>query len=201
MLKDLPPGRKPESEEILENPKGELMSDFRGTTVLCVKRDDHVAMGADGQVTFGNTVMKATSRKVRKLYHNQILSGFAGGVADALTLFNRFETKLEEYRGNLERSSVELVKEWRTDRALRRLEAMLIVADKDHQLLLSGSGELIAPDDGIIAIGSGGPYALAAARALNTHSQLNASEIVKESLLIASQICIYTNDQIVVEQL
>ncbi len=142
------------------------MSEFRGTTVLCVSKDGKMAMGADGQVTFGSTVLKATSKKVRKLYHDQVLAGFAGGVADALTLFNRFEAKLEEYRGNLERSAVELVKEWRMDRALRRLEAMLIVADKEHQLLLSGSGELIAPDDGIIAIGSGGPYALASARAL-----------------------------------
>lgn len=174
---------------------------FIHTTVLCVRKDGKTAMGADGQVTFGNTVMKATSKKVRKLYHNEILAGFAGGVADALTLFNRFEAKLEEYRGNLERSSVELVKEWRMDRALRRLEAMLIVADKEHQLLLSGSGELIAPDDGIIAIGSGGPYALASARALMRHSQLAAAEITKESLTIASQICIYTNSEIVVEEL
>lgn len=177
------------------------MSEFRGTTVLCVSKDGKMAMGADGQVTFGNTVLKATSRKVRKLYHDQVLAGFAGGVADALTLFNRFEAKLEEYRGNLERSSVELVKEWRMDRALRRLEAMLIVADKEHQLLLSGSGELIAPDDGIIAIGSGGPYALASARALYKHSQLPAPEIVRESLTLASQICIYTNSEIIVETL
>lgn len=177
------------------------MSEFRGTTVLCVSKDGKMAMGADGQVTFGSTVLKATSRKVRKLYHDQVLAGFAGGVADALTLFNRFEAKLEEYRGNLERSAVELVKEWRMDRALRRLEAMLIVADKEHQLLLSGSGELIAPDDGIIAIGSGGPYALASARALFKHSQLDASAIVSESLTLASQICIYTNSEIVVETL
>ena len=177
------------------------MSEFRGTTVLCVSRDGKMAMGADGQVTFGSTVLKATSRKVRKLYHDQVLAGFAGGVADALTLFNRFEAKLEEYRGNLERSAVELVKEWRMDRALRRLEAMLIVADREHQLLLSGSGELIAPDDGIIAIGSGGPYALASARALYKHSQLDAPTIVSESLNLASQICIYTNSEIVVETL
>jgi ATP-dependent HslUV protease, peptidase subunit HslV len=177
------------------------MSEFKGTTVLCVNKEGKTAMGADGQVTFGTTILKATSKKVRKLYHDQILAGFAGGVADALTLFNRFEAKLEEYRGNLERSSVELVKEWRMDRALRRLEAMLIVADKEHQLILSGSGELIAPDDGIIAIGSGGPYALASARALYRHSQLDAGEIVKESLTIASQICIYTNSEIVVEEL
>lgn len=177
------------------------MEEFRGTTVLCVKRDDEVSMGADGQVTFGNTVLKATSKKVRKLYSNRILAGFAGGVADALTLFNRFEAKLEEYRGNLERSSVELVKEWRTDRALRRLEAMLVVADKTTQLLLSGSGELISPDDGIIAIGSGGPYALASARALIRRTNLKVAEIVKESLLIASEICIYTNKEIVIETL
>jgi ATP-dependent HslUV protease subunit HslV len=177
------------------------MAEFRGTTVLCVKRGDEVSMGADGQVTFGNTVLKATSKKVRKLYNNTILAGFAGGVADALTLFNRFESKLEEYRGNLERSSVELVKEWRTDRALRRLEAMLVVADKTTQLLLSGSGELISPDDGIVAIGSGGPYALASARALIRGTNLKAAEIVKESLEIASEICIYTNKEIVIETL
>ncbi|MFB3850347.1 MAG: ATP-dependent protease subunit HslV [Acidobacteriota bacterium] len=177
------------------------MTEFRGTTVLCVKKGDQVSMGADGQVTFGNTVLKSTSKKVRKLYNNKILAGFAGGVADALTLFNRFEAKLDEYRGNLERSSVELVKEWRTDRALRRLEAMLVVADKTTQLLLSGSGELISPDDGIIAIGSGGPYALASARALMRNTTLSAEEIVKQSLEIASEICIYTNKEIVVETL
>lgn len=177
------------------------MAKFVGTTVLCVKRDNEVSMGGDGQVTFSNTILKATSKKVRKLYNNKILAGFAGGVADALTLFNRFEAKLEEYRGNLERSSVELVKEWRTDRALRRLEAMLVVADKTTQLLLSGSGELISPDDGIIAIGSGGPYALAAARALTQHTNLSAKEIVKESLTVASKICIYTNTEIIVETL
>ncbi len=177
------------------------MDRFIGTTVLCVKRDNEVAMGGDGQVTFGNTVLKATSKKVRRLYHDKVLAGFAGGVADALTLFNRFEAKLDEYRGNIERSSVELVKDWRTDRALRRLEAMLIVADKENQLLLSGSGELISPDDGIIAIGSGGPYALASARALMKHSNLKAGEIVKESLMITSNICIYTNGEIVVEEI
>lgn len=177
------------------------MTEFRGTTVLCVKKGDQVSMGADGQVTFGNTVLKATSKKVRKLYNNKILAGFAGGVADALTLFNRFEAKLDEYRGNLERSSVEIVKEWRTDRALRRLEAMLVVADKTTQLLLSGSGELISPDDGIIAIGSGGPYSLASARALMRNTKLSAEEIVKQSLEIASEICIYTNKEIVVETL
>lgn len=177
------------------------MTEFIGTTVLCVKRGQEVSMGADGQVTFSNTILKATSKKVRRLYGNKILAGFAGGVADALTLFNRFEAKLEEYRGNLERSSVELVKEWRTDRALRRLEAMLVVADKNTQLLLSGSGELISPDDGIIAIGSGGPYALASARSLILHTNLSAEEIVKESLLIAAEICIYTNKEIIVETL
>ncbi len=177
------------------------MTEFIGTTVLCVKRGQEVSMGADGQVTFSNTILKATSKKVRRLYGNKILAGFAGGVADALTLFNRFEAKLEEYRGNLERSSVELVKEWRTDRALRRLEAMLVVADKNTQLLLSGSGELISPDDGIIAIGSGGPYALASARSLILHTNLSAEEIVKESLLIAANICIYTNKEIIVETL
>ncbi|MCX7829480.1 MAG: ATP-dependent protease subunit HslV [Acidobacteria bacterium] len=177
------------------------MTEFKGTTVLCVKIGESVSMGADGQVTFANTVLKATSKKVRRLYNNKILAGFAGGVADALTLFNRFEAKLEEYRGNLERSSVELVKEWRTDRALRRLEAMLVVADKTTQLLLSGSGELISPDDGIIAVGSGGPYALASARALIRNTNLSADEVVKKSLEIASEICIFTNKEIVVETL
>mgnify|MGYP005840320067 CR=1 FL=1 len=190
----------------LKNPReklfiGGIMTKFTGTTVLCVKRGNEVSMGGDGQVTFSNTILKATSKKVRRLYNNKILAGFAGGVADALTLFNRFETKLEEFRGNLERSSIELVKDWRTDRTLRRLEAMLIVADKTTQLLLSGGGELISPDDGLIAIGSGGPYALAAARALIEHTNLSATEIVKESLTIASNICIYTNKEIIVETL
>jgi ATP-dependent HslUV protease subunit HslV len=158
-------------------------------------------MAADGQVTLGQTALKHTAKKVRRLYKEQVLAGFAGGVADAFALFTRFEAKLDEYHGNLERAAVELVKDWRTDRALRRLEATLIVADREHQLLLSGSGELIAPDDGILAIGSGGPFALAAARALLRHAKMPAREVAQESLRIAGEICIYTNDKITVEEL
>lgn len=177
------------------------MENFIGTTIICVKRGNKVSMGGDGQVTLSSTVLKSTSKKVRKIYNNKVLAGFAGSVADAMTLFNRFEAKLEEYRGNLERASIELVKEWRLDRALRRLEAMLIVANLENQLLLSGAGELISPDDGIIAIGSGGPYALASARALIRNTSLEAPDIVLESLKIASEICIYTNNEIIVETL
>ena len=177
------------------------MDQMHGTTVLCVAREGRVAMAADGQVTFGQTVLKHGARKVRKLYKDQVLAGFAGGVADAFALFTRFESKLEEFNGNLERAAVELVKEWRTDRALRRLEAMLIVADAKEQLLLSGSGELISPDDGILAIGSGGPYALAAARALMKHSTLSAKEVAEEGLRIAGEICVYTNAEITVLEL
>lgn len=177
------------------------MSDMHGTTVLCVARDGRVAMASDGQVTLGQTVLKHTSKKVRRLYKDQVLAGFAGGVADAFALFTRFEAKLDEHRGNLERAAVELVKDWRTDRALRRLEAMLIVADRERQLLLSGSGELIAPDDGVLAVGSGGPFALAAARALLRHTPLSAREITEESLKVASEICVYTNGHITLEEL
>ena len=177
------------------------MEQMHGTTVLCVAKDGKVAMAADGQVTFGQTVMKHGARKVRKLYKDKVLAGFAGGVADAFALFTRFEARLDEFRGNLERASVELVKDWRTDRALRRLEAMLVVADTERQFLLSGSGELIAPDDGVLAIGSGGPYALAAARALLRHSGLPARAVVEESLRVASEICIYTNGNFVIEEL
>ncbi len=177
------------------------MDQMHGTTVLCVVRGGRVAMAADGQVTFGQTVLKHGARKVRKLYRDQVLAGFAGGVADAFALFTRFESKLEEFNGNLERAAVELVKEWRTDRALRRLEAMLIVADGKDQLLLSGSGELIAPDDGVLAIGSGGPYALAAARALMRNSDLSAREVAEESLRIAGEICVYTNAEVTVLEL
>lgn len=177
------------------------MEQMHGTTVLCVAREGRVAMAADGQVTFGQTVLKHGARKVRRLYKDQVLAGFAGGVADAFALFTRFEAKLEEFNGNLERAAVELVKDWRTDRALRRLEAMLIVADSKDQLLLSGSGELIAPDDGILAIGSGGPFALAAARALMRNSTLSAREVAEESLRIAGEICVYTNAEITVLEL
>ncbi|MEJ2420767.1 MAG: ATP-dependent protease subunit HslV [Acidobacteriota bacterium] len=177
------------------------MDSFHATTVLCVARNGEVAMAGDGQVTFGNTVLKHSAQKIRLLYDQKVLAGFAGGVADAFALFTRFEAKLQEFHGNLERSAVELAKDWRTDRALRRLEAMLIVANKESQLLLSGSGELIAADDGLLAIGSGGPYALASARALVRHTDLPAREIAKESLSLASGICIYTNENIQLEEL
>ena len=158
-------------------------------------------MASDGQVTFGDTVMKQSARKIRKLYNDRILAGFAGSAADSFALFSRFESKLEQYRGNLERSAVELAKDWRTDRILRRLEAMLIVLDKTTTFLLSGNGDLIEPDDGIVAIGSGGPFALAAAKALANNTDLDARAIAEKSMAIASEICIYTNAQIVVEEL
>ena len=173
----------------------------RSTTILCVRRDGHLAMGGDGQVTMGESVVKQKARKIRRLYNEKILAGFAGSTADALSLFSRFEQKLEEYHGNLSRSVVELAKEWRTDRALRHLEALLLVADDKNTYLVSGNGDVIEPDDGIVAIGSGGPYALAAARALANHTQMKAVEIVREAMLLAGQICIYTNDQVVVEEL
>lgn len=177
------------------------MKEIRGTTVICVARDGKVAMAGDGQVTLGQTVLKHTAKKIRKLYHDQVLAGFAGGVADAFALFTRFEAKLEEFSGNLDRAAVELVKDWRMDRALRRLEAMLIVADASHQFLLSGSGELIAADDGILAIGSGGPYALASARALVRHTGLSARQVAEESLRIAAEICVYTNNEVTVMEM
>lgn len=171
------------------------------TTVIAVKRGDKVAIASDGQVTLGNTVLKHQARKVRRLYQGQVLAGFAGSVADAFTLFEKFEAKLEEYKGNLQRAAVELGKEWRTDKLLRRLEALLVVADREKLLLISGSGEIIEPDDGIVAIGSGGPYALAAARALIKHTSLGATDIAREALKIAASICIYTNENVVVEEL
>lgn len=175
---------------------------FHATTIVAVKRGDHVAMAGDGQVTMGQaTVMKHKARKVRRLFHGQVLAGFAGSVADAFTLFDKFEHRLEEYHGNLQRAAVELAKEWRMDKALRNLEALLIVADKQSLLLLSGSGEVIEPDDGILAIGSGGNYALAAARALVKHSELEPGQLVREAMEVASSICVYTNDQIIVEEL
>jgi ATP-dependent HslUV protease, peptidase subunit HslV len=174
---------------------------FHSTTILAVRQGDHTVLAGDGQVTFGQTVMKQGARKIRRLYHDRILAGFAGSAADSFALFSRFEAKLEQYRGNLERSAVELARDWRTDRALRRLEAMLIVADKDAMFLLSGTGDLIQPDDGLVAIGSGGPYALAAARALTRHTSLSARDIAEQSMAIAADICIYTNSQIVVEEL
>ena len=174
---------------------------FYGTTIIGVRHNGQSALGGDGQVTLGQTVMKHKSKKIRKLYNNTILAGFAGSVADAFALFERFEEKLERYAGNLQRSAVELAKDWRTDRYLRQLEAMLVIMDKDSLLLLSGTGEVIEPDDGIIAVGSGGNYALAAARSLVKYSKLTAPEIVEESLRIAANICIYTNDNIIVERL
>lgn len=175
---------------------------FHATTIVAVKRGEHVAIAGDGQVTFGQaTVMKHKARKVRRLFHGKVIAGFAGSVADAFTLFDKFEQKLEEYHGNLQRAAVELAKEWRTDKMLRNLEALLLVADTQNLLIVSGSGEVIEPDDGIAAIGSGGNYALAAARALVKHTDLPTTEIVREAMLIAASICVYTNEQINVEEL
>jgi len=176
-------------------------STLHGTTILAVRHRGRCAIAGDGQVTLGKTVMKHGARKIRRLHNGQVLAGFAGSTADALALFAKFEAKIEEYRGNLERASVELSKEWRTDRVLRRLEALLAVADRDHSLIVSGNGDVIEPDDGLIGIGSGGPYALAAARALVAHSELDAKAIVTEAMRIAAGICIYTNDHITVEVL
>jgi ATP-dependent HslUV protease subunit HslV len=174
---------------------------IHATTVICVRRDGQVAMAGDGQVTVGNTVMKHGAAKVRRLYHDKILAGFAGSAADAFALFSRFEAKLEEYRGNMERSVVELAKDWRLDKYLRQLQAMLIVSNAERAYLISGTGDLIQPDDGILAIGSGGPYALAAARALVKHTSLGATDVAREAMHIAAAICIYTNDNITVETL
>jgi ATP-dependent HslUV protease subunit HslV len=174
---------------------------FRATTVLSVRHGDGVVMASDGQVTFGDTVVKHGARKIRKLYNDRILAGFAGSAADSFALFSRFESKLEQHRGNLERSVVELAKDWRTDRILRRLEAMLLVMDTKATYLLSGNGDLIEPDDGIIAIGSGGAYAMAAAKALARHTSLDARAIAGEAMSIAATICIYSNDQITIEAL
>jgi ATP-dependent HslUV protease, peptidase subunit HslV len=173
----------------------------RSTTVLLVRKDSHVALAGDGQVTMGETVMKATAKKVRRLYNDQILAGFAGATADAFSLLTRFESKLEQYHGNLERAAIELSKEWRTDKLLRHLEALLVVADSRSSFLLSGNGDVIAPDEGILAIGSGGSYALAAAKALLKHTNLSAREIATEALKVAGEICIYSNQNIIVEEL
>jgi ATP-dependent HslUV protease subunit HslV len=178
-----------------------MLEQAHATTVLCVRHRGGVALGGDGQVTIGQTVVKRGARKVRTLYHDRVVAGFAGAAADAFTLFGRFEGKLEEHRGNLPRAAVELAKDWRSDRVLRRLEAMLAVADRDHSFIVSGNGDVIEPDDGLIGIGSGGPYALAAARALIAHADLDAKSVVLEALRIAAGICIYTNDQIAVEAL
>jgi ATP-dependent HslUV protease subunit HslV len=173
---------------------------FHSTTILALRINGKTVLAGDGQVTFGQTVMKQGARKIRRLYHDRILAGFAGSAADSFALFSRFEAKLEQYRGNLERSAVELARDWRTDRSLRRLEAMMIVADHEAIFLLSGTGDLIQPDDGIVAIGSGGPYALAAARALARHTEMSAREIAERAMAIAADICIYTNDQLAIEE-
>ena len=174
---------------------------IHSTTILAVRHRDRSVLAGDGQVTFGATIVKQGARKIRRLYNERILAGFAGSAADSFALFSRFESKLEQYRGNLERSAVELAKDWRSDRILRRLEAMLIVLDKTEMFLLSGNGDLIEPDDGIVAIGSGGPYALAAAKALAANTDLSARAIAEKAMSIAGQICIYTNQQIIVEEL
>lgn len=174
---------------------------IRSTTVLLVRKGEHVALAGDGQVTLGETIMKANAKKVRRLYNDSILAGFAGATADAFSLLTRFESKLEQYHGNLERAAIELSKEWRTDKVLRHLEALLVVADAKSSFLLSGNGDVISPDDGVLAIGSGGPYALAAARALSQHTNMTAREIALEALRVAGDICIYSNQNIVIEEL
>jgi ATP-dependent HslUV protease subunit HslV len=174
---------------------------IHSTTILAVRHQDRAVMAGDGQVTFGATVVKQGARKIRRLYNDRILAGFAGSAADSFALFSRFESKLEQYRGNLERSAVELAKDWRADRVLRRLEAMLVVLDRQSTFLLSGTGDLIEPDDGILGIGSGGPYAVAAARALASHTTLDARTIAEKSMMIAASICIYTNSNIIVEEI
>ncbi len=174
---------------------------FHGTTILSVRRGNSVVLGGDGQVSMGQTIMKGNARKVRRLAKDRVLAGFAGGTADAFTLFERFEGKLEKHQGNLKRSAVELAKDWRTDRILRRLEALLAVADKDTSLIISGNGDVIEPEDGLMAIGSGGPYAQAAARALLENTDLSARTIVEKSLAIAADICVYTNTNLTIEEL
>jgi ATP-dependent HslUV protease subunit HslV len=184
--------------------QGGIMSEItplHGTTILAVRRDGKTAIAGDGQVTVGSTVMKHNARKVRKIYNDKILAGFAGATADAFTLFEKFEAKLEQYHGNLTRAAVELAKDWRTDKVLRRLEALMIVADNERSFILSGNGDVIEPENGLAAIGSGGPYALAAARALHDHTSLDAHSIASEALKIAGDICIYTNKEITIEEL
>ncbi len=177
------------------------MEQYRGTTILSVRRNGRVVVGGDGQVSMGNTVMKANARKVRTLYHGKVLAGFAGGTADAFTLFERFEAKLEKHQGHLVRSAVELAKDWRTDRMLRRLEALLVVADKESSLIITGNGDVIEPEDCLMAIGSGGPFAQAAARAMLDNTDLDARSIVEKGLKIASSICVYTNQNLTLEEL
>lgn len=178
-----------------------MMETFHGTTILSVRRDGAVSLGGDGQVTLGQVVIKASARKVRRLYHEKVLAGFAGATADAFTLFERFEGKLEKHQGHLTRSAVELAKDWRSDRVLRRLEAMLAVADRSTSLVITGTGDVLEPEQGIVAIGSGGPYAQAAAKALLENTSLAARDIVERALNIAGEICIYTNQQIVIESI
>jgi len=180
---------------------GPLPRGIRSTTVLCVRRNDKVVMAGDGQVTLGESVIKHGAKKIRRLYQDKILAGFAGSTADAFTLFSRFEAKLDQYHGNLGRSAVELAKDWRTDKFLRHLEALLLVTDKDQTFLLSGQGDVIEPDTGIAAIGSGGPFAQAAAQALADHTQLSPREIAEEAMKIAGRMCIYTNDKVTIEEL
>lgn len=175
--------------------------DMRGTTVLCVRRGNKVVLAGDGQVSMGSTIVKGSAKKIRRLYNEKILAGFAGSTADALSLFARFENKLQEYHGNLSRAAVELAKEWRTDRILRHLDALLLVADEKNTFLLSGDGDIIEPDDGVCAIGSGGPFALAAARALARHTKLGAREIAEEAMRVAASICVFTNETFVFEEL
>lgn len=177
------------------------MEQFHGTTILSVRRNNQVAIGGDGQVTMGDTIVKGNARKIRRIYHDQIIAGFAGATADAFTLFELFEAKLEKHRGNLMRSAVELARDWRTDKILRRLEALLAVADKNSSLILSGNGDVIEPEEGIIAIGSGGNYALAAAKSLVTNTDLSAKEIVTKSLQVAASICIYTNNNFTIDEI
>ena len=177
------------------------MEQYRGTTILSVRRNNKVVIGGDGQVSLGNVVMKGNARKVRRLYHDKVIAGFAGGTADAFTLFERFEAKLEKHSGNLTRAAVELAKDWRTDKMLRRLEALLAVADAEASLIISGNGDVIEPENWLMAIGSGGSYAQAAARALLENTELEAGEIVRRSLKIAADICIYTNDNMTIEEL
>jgi ATP-dependent HslUV protease subunit HslV len=173
----------------------------KGTTIICVRHKGKVAIAGDGQVTLGDTVLKQKANKIRTLYNGRVLAGFSGATSDAFALFSRFEAKLEEYRGNLPRAAIELAKDWRLDRSLRRLEALLIVADEKHSFLISGTGDVVEPDDGIISIGSGGSYALAAARSLIKHTELSAKELVQEAMKISAEICIYTNSNITVEEL
>ncbi|MGI9227228.1 MAG: ATP-dependent protease subunit HslV [Gammaproteobacteria bacterium] len=177
------------------------MEQFKGTTIICVRRNGKVALGGDGQVSLDKTIMKGNARKIRRLYQDKVIAGFAGGTADAFTLFERFELKLEQHNGQLTRAAVELAKDWRTDRMLRRLEALLAVADDSASLIISGNGDVIEPEDALVAIGSGGPYAQAAAKALLDHTELSAKEIVEKALNIAASICIYTNTNISIEEL